>query len=119
MEDADSLLLGRITHGDFAGHWPQVADDPTEPDEVRAYARRVAAMDRIVISASGNTAPWKNTRRLERIDPDEITELKRGTGGDGRSRHRAGHPRMLTEARSPQPFRGWSVTVRLGRRLAQ
>ncbi|SDU79441.1 dihydrofolate reductase family protein [Jiangella alkaliphila] len=82
VESSDSLLLGRITHGDFAGYWPRAADDPAEPDEVRAYARRIDAMDKIVISASGNTAPWKNTRRFERIDPDEITELKRGTGGD-------------------------------------
>ncbi|WP_280235189.1 dihydrofolate reductase family protein [Nocardia cyriacigeorgica] len=81
VEHADLLMLGRITHADFASHWPQAAHDPDEPDELRRYARRVDNMDKIVVSASGDTAPWQHTRALERIDPDEITELKRG-GGD-------------------------------------
>lgn len=82
VEGAGSLLLGRITHADFAGHWPQAAQDPDETEEMRAYARRVDIMKKIVVSASGNIAVWQNTRRLERVDPDEIIELKRGQGGD-------------------------------------
>ncbi|WP_199435230.1 hypothetical protein [Qaidamihabitans albus] len=82
MESAGSLLLGRITHGYFAGYWPQAAHDPDEPDELRTYAKRVDAMAKIVVSVSVSIAPWKNTRRLERVDPDEITELKSGAGGD-------------------------------------
>ena len=81
-ENSGSLMLGRITHADFAGHWPQAAQNPDEPDELRGYARRVNAMEKIVVSASGNTATWNNTQRLERIDSDEITELKRGSGGN-------------------------------------
>lgn len=82
VDSAGSLLLGRITHGDFADYWPQAAQNPEEPDEVRGYARRVDAMDKIVVSASGNTAEWQNTRRLERIDPDEINDLKLDSDGD-------------------------------------
>lgn len=82
VENSGSLMLGRITHADFAGHWPQVARNPEEPDGSRGYARRVDAMEKIVVSASGNTATWENTRRLAHIDPDEIAELKRGPGGD-------------------------------------
>ncbi|RKR86450.1 dihydrofolate reductase [Micromonospora pisi] len=82
VENAGSLMLGRITHADFAGYWPQAAGNPDEPDEVRRYARRVDDLEKIVVSASGNTAPWRNTRRLERIDPGEIGEIKRGSGGN-------------------------------------
>ena len=82
VESSGSLMLGRGTHADFAGYWPQAAHDPDEPAELRKYAQRVDAMEKIVVSTSGNTAPWKNTRRLERIDPDEIIELKRGSDGD-------------------------------------
>ncbi|WP_063780577.1 dihydrofolate reductase family protein [Nonomuraea sp. SBT364] len=82
VEGADTLLLGRITHTDFASYWPEVINDPGEPDEVRNYARRVHAMEKIVVSASGNTTPWQNTRRLETVDPDRISELKHGPGGD-------------------------------------
>ncbi|MFI6265853.1 dihydrofolate reductase family protein [Micromonospora sp. NPDC051006] len=82
VENAGSLMLGRVTHGDFAGYWPLAAQNPDEPDEVRGYAQRIDALEKIVVSASGNTATWKNTRRLARIDPDEITELKHEPGGD-------------------------------------
>jgi dihydrofolate reductase len=82
VDGAGSLLLGRITHADFAGYWPEAAQNPDESDVLRGYARRVDAMEKIVVSASGNTAAWKNTRRLERIDPDEINDLKRGSDGD-------------------------------------
>lgn len=82
VEGSAGLLLGRTTHADFAGYWPEAAQNPDEPDELRRYARRVDAMEKIVVSASGNTAAWKNTRRLERIDPDEINDLKRGSDGD-------------------------------------
>lgn len=82
VDGAASLLLGRITHADFAGYWPQAAQNPDEPDELRAYARRVDTMDKIVVSASGTTAAWQNTRRLERITPDEINNLKHDSDGD-------------------------------------
>ncbi|MCF6471307.1 dihydrofolate reductase [Nonomuraea sp. MG754425] len=82
VEGSGSLLLGRITHTDFAGHWPRAAHDPGETDGVREYARRVDTMEKIVVSASGNIAAWQNTRKLEDVDPDEITGLKRGPGGD-------------------------------------
>jgi dihydrofolate reductase len=82
VEDSGSLLLGRITHADFAGYWPRAAQDPDETGEVRGYARRVDTMEKIVVSESGNIAAWQNTRRLERVDPGEIIELKRGHGGD-------------------------------------
>lgn len=82
VERSDRLLLGRITHADFAAYWPQAARDPDEPEAVRSYARRVDTMQKIVVSASGETAPWANTQHLERIDPEEINKLKQGTDGN-------------------------------------
>ncbi|MEO3771299.1 dihydrofolate reductase family protein [Micromonospora sp. B9E7] len=82
VDNAGSLMLGRVTHADFAGYWPQAARNPDEPDDVRGYAQRVDALEKIVVSASGDIATWNNTRRLTHVDPDEITQLKRGSGGD-------------------------------------
>ncbi|WP_066361430.1 dihydrofolate reductase family protein [Herbidospora mongoliensis] len=82
VDTAGGLLLGRVTHGDFAGHWPKAAQSPDQPDEVLAYARRLDALEKIVVSASGRTATWRNTRRIDRVEADEIDELKRGSGGD-------------------------------------
>lgn len=80
VESADTLLLGRLTHSDFAGYWAKAAQDPDEPEEVRKYGSRVDAMEKIVVSASGNTTPWRNTRRIDH--PEQIGELKRGPGAD-------------------------------------
>ena len=75
VDGADALLLGRVTHGDFAGHWPKAARDPEEPEAVRAYGRRVDELQKFVVSASGNTAAWRNTTRIEGIDPHRINAL--------------------------------------------
>ncbi|TDD03083.1 dihydrofolate reductase family protein [Nonomuraea diastatica] len=80
VESADTLLLGRITHTDFASYWPKAAHDPGEPEEVRRYGSRVDAMEKIVVSASGDTTPWRNTQRIDH--PEQINELKQGPGGD-------------------------------------
>lgn len=104
VENAGSLLLGRITHDDFAGYWPQAAQNPAETEGVRGYARRVDAMEKIVVSASGKTATWQNTRRLARIDRDEIAELKRGPGGDIVVYGSLGVIRSLTDLRLVDEF---------------
>ncbi|MFF0234013.1 dihydrofolate reductase family protein [Micromonospora sp. NPDC005254] len=82
VESAGSLMLGRVTHADFASYWPVAARNPDEPAAVRGYAQRLDALEKIVVSASGNIADWKGTRRIARIDPDEIAEIKRESGGD-------------------------------------
>ena len=80
VTDADGLLLGRVTHGDFAGSWPAVARNDTEPPAVRAYARRVDEMPKIVVSRSGRTADWANTSRLDTIDAQTVARWEKGDG---------------------------------------
>ncbi|GAB4007447.1 dihydrofolate reductase family protein [Glycomyces albus] len=75
VEGADALLLGRRTHGDFAGYWPQAARNPEEPEALRAYARRLDEMEKFVVSESGKTATWDKTTRLKRIDPGTLNTL--------------------------------------------
>ena len=90
VEEAGILMLGRVTFGDFSGHWPQLANE-TAPqtgeissiDEMqRAYARRLDAMRKIVVSRSGNVAEWRNSEMLSAINENDIGRLKRESGGD-------------------------------------
>lgn len=81
VTDAEALLLGRITHGDFAEAWPRIARDDSETPEMRAYAQRVDDMPKIVISRSGKTTRWGGTSRVESLDADTVTKLK--SDGDG------------------------------------
>ena len=82
VTNAGSLLLGRVTHGDFARYWPGVAKDTGADENQRTYAHRVDSMDKVIASKSGNTADWKNTRRLADLDLATITDLKQQPGGD-------------------------------------
>jgi dihydrofolate reductase len=82
VTDAEALLLGRGTHRDFAGAWPEIARDETEAPGTRAYAQRVDDMPKIVASRSGQTADWDNTTRLDSLEADAVAELKNGGDGD-------------------------------------
>lgn len=82
VTDAEALLLGRGTHGDFAGAWPKIARDDAEAPATRAYARRVDDMPKIVVSRSGQTVDWDNTSRLDSLDADAVAQLKGGGDGD-------------------------------------
>ena len=79
---ADALMLGRGTYQSFAGSWPKVPDTPNaSPGEV-AYAHRVNAMRKIVVSRTLEKADWHNSTLLRDIVPEEIEKLKQEPGGD-------------------------------------
>jgi dihydrofolate reductase len=80
--EAEGLLLGRVTHGDFAGAWPDIAKDESADPATRAYAQRVDAMPKLVASRRGATAAWSNSSVVESLDTDAVTALKRDGDGD-------------------------------------
>lgn len=90
VDEADILMLGRITFGDFAGHWPLLANEPrpesgdisTVYEMQRAYARRIDAMRKVVVSTSGEVADWRNSDVLPIISRKLIEQLKREPGGN-------------------------------------
>jgi dihydrofolate reductase len=82
VSDAEALLLGRVTHSDFADSWPNIAKDESEAPSTRAYAQRVDAMPKIVVSRHGPTAAWTNSSVVESLDTDTVTALKRAGDGD-------------------------------------
>ena len=83
VEGAGALLLGRITHADFAGYWPGVAAGEIDADEGnRRYARRLDRLDKVVASRSGDVAAWPRTRRIEQVTDAEIGRIKAQADGD-------------------------------------
>lgn len=82
VNDAEALLLGRVTHGDFAGAWPQVARDESADPATRAYAQRVDEMPKIVVSHSRSTPAWANSSLVESLDEETVMSLKRDGDGD-------------------------------------
>lgn len=82
VDNASALLLGRNTHSDFAGYWPRAAEDPSEDEATRTYARRLGELARYVVSRGGDIATWEGTVRLDSIRPETLSELKREHDGD-------------------------------------
>jgi dihydrofolate reductase len=88
VDAADTLLLGRKTFNDFSSYWPSLAHGaepggqpfPMPIEQQRQYARTIDPMKKIVLSASGNVADWRNVSVLSTIDPVQIANLKREPG---------------------------------------
>ncbi|SHK01868.1 Dihydrofolate reductase [Tessaracoccus bendigoensis DSM 12906] len=83
VENAGALLLGRITHGDFASYWPAVAAGEIDADEgTRRYARRLDQLDKFVASHSGDVALWPGTHHVQDATATAIQRIKDQTAGD-------------------------------------
>ena len=86
MQAADTLVSGATTYRGFVSYWPQVADDPAQPDVERAISRRHFELEHLVVSDSltaDETGPWRENTRIVRRDKarDAIAQAKKGEGG--------------------------------------
>lgn len=83
VENAGALLLGRITHGDFASYWPAVAAGEIDADEdTRRYARRLDELDKFVASRSGHVASWPGTHHVQDATATAVQQIKDRSAGD-------------------------------------
>jgi dihydrofolate reductase len=76
MGAADAVLLGRVTHQQFAEFWPKQTDDTSG---VSDYLNRTP---KYVVSSSLTSAEWQNTTLLHGPLKDEIAILKQQPGKD-------------------------------------
>jgi dihydrofolate reductase len=80
VSGADTLLLGRVTYQSFAGSWPKTAENPSAPEPVREYARKLNAMRKVVFSKTLDMVEWNNSTLAREIVPEEIEKMKREPG---------------------------------------
>jgi dihydrofolate reductase len=72
---ADAQLLGRITYDGFADAWPK-------REGTGAFAERMNAMPKYVVSSTLKQAPWNNSTILSGALSEEIPPLKERFSGD-------------------------------------
>ncbi len=80
MDRVDTLLLGRVTYGMFAGFWPNV----TEGEE-KEFADKFNGVPKIVFSKTLKQAPWGkwNEAKIVRGSAvEEVARLKQQPGKD-------------------------------------
>ncbi len=79
MDAAGAMLFGRVTYELMEDAWPPVARDPKAPPALRAWARRLEAKPKHVVSRTRRDFPWSNTHLVEGDLARAVRALKRAT----------------------------------------
>jgi dihydrofolate reductase len=78
LEEADTLLFGRLTYEGMAGYWP-TADARRDDPVVAPLMNNIA---KIVFSATLDKAEWNNSTLVRGNAADEVKRLKEQPGKD-------------------------------------
>jgi dihydrofolate reductase len=79
MDAAGAMLFGRRTYELMEEAWPQVARDPTADRASRAWARKLEAKPKYVVSRTRRDFPWSNTHHVKGDLAREVKALKKAT----------------------------------------
>jgi dihydrofolate reductase len=79
LDSIDLMLFGRVAYQTMLGYWPAAADDPAGSPRDIAFARRMNALPKLVLSRTLDQAEW-NARVVSDHVPEAIRELKRQPG---------------------------------------
>jgi dihydrofolate reductase len=76
LDEADTLVFGRVTYEGMAAYWPTPAAQQDDP----RVAARMNSLPKVVVSRSLDNAEWANTRIVRA--PEELEALKQRPGKD-------------------------------------
>jgi dihydrofolate reductase len=79
MDAAGAMLFGRRAYEMMEAAWPQVARDPDARPADRAWARKLEAKPKYVVSTRRRDFPWHNTHRLSGNLTRAVNALKKAT----------------------------------------
>lgn len=79
LDGSDTLLLGRkLADGGFTGFW----EDTAEKNPAHPFAKKIAALPKIVFTKTLNTSVWNNSILATGNLAEEIADLKKQSGKD-------------------------------------
>ena len=105
MENADALLLGRLTYEGFASAWPSRSGDP--------YTDKINTMPKYVASRTLTEATW-NASIIVGDVADEVARLKGQSGGNILKFGTGELDRTLLEHRLVDEYHFWMFPVIAG-----
>jgi dihydrofolate reductase len=68
-----------VTYESFAGAWPHVPDSPEAPESLKAYARKLNSMRKVVYSKTLNEVTWHNSTLKRELDAADLAAMKQQT----------------------------------------
>lgn len=78
LDTSDTLLLGRKTGEAIINYW----DDTAEKNPGHPFAKKIAALPKLVFTKTLDKNPWNNTTLAKGNLAEEITRLKKQNGKD-------------------------------------
>jgi dihydrofolate reductase len=79
LDSVGLALYGRRAYELMVNYWPEAEAHPRSPADL-AFARKMNALPKLVLSRTLQEAAWKNTRILRDKVPETIGALKREPG---------------------------------------
>lgn len=80
LNNADTLIYGRITYQLMESYWPAIVKNPTGAKAEDEFAVAIDNISKIVYSRTLQQVDWKNTILKKEIIKEEVLELKQETG---------------------------------------
>ena len=93
LRNSDVALFGRVTFQLFESYWPAVAKHASGTAVENEFARRIDAIEKIVISKTLKKISWNNTRIISEDIDAHLLELKQQPG---KNIYMAGSPCLAT-----------------------
>jgi dihydrofolate reductase len=72
--NADAMLMGRVLYEEWAGYWPEHADEP--------FGDVMNSIKKYVVSDSLQAAKWQNSEVISGDVAKKLSEIKAQDGGD-------------------------------------
>ena len=80
LNNADTIMFGRITYQLMESYWPSVVKDPTGNEPMDEFAVLIDNISKIVFSRTLKNVDWKNTKLKKEVIKEEVLELKQQAG---------------------------------------
>ena len=94
LQNADTILWGRITYQLMESYWPSVVKNPTGNKPEDEFAVLIDNISKIVFSRTLQHVDWKNTTLKKEVIKEEVLELKQSRNG-GSKNILAGSPSLI------------------------
>ncbi|HEY6951314.1 MAG TPA: dihydrofolate reductase family protein [Bacteroidota bacterium] len=82
LSKANVIVSGRITYQLMVPYWPDIARNPSESEEDRAFGRLYDSLEKVVFSTTLTHVEDKNSRLVRGNVAEEVLALKQKAGKD-------------------------------------
>jgi dihydrofolate reductase len=85
LNNAGTLIYGRITYQLMESYWPSVVKNPTGKKSMDEFAVAIDNISKIVFSRRLQHVDWKNTELKKEVIKEEVLELRQSPNGGSKN----------------------------------